>query len=259
MDNHADSAIPTRKPNAAASSGVDSTDLGTTLRSRLLAISLPVAAGLYFAAVALNPKGTDQVITTMAAAATVLSIAAKHTTQLFISGSLTVLALGALAIAYAAIASLATRRGAGLATVAAVIGVVANFSGAIYNVLVGFNLAAAASSPISRQAAARFLVTTFDSGFATAFSSVYFVGIYLAPILMGAALWRSRSVPRWLAIFFAVSLEVAQQAPAKGVVAASYTLPFVVAMMLLAVRVWRRDCQPTRLDSCRREVISSFM
>jgi hypothetical protein len=35
---------------------------------------------------------------------------------------------------------------------------------------------------------------------------VYIVGIYLAPILMGIALWRSRSVPRWLAVLFVAGL-----------------------------------------------------
>jgi len=30
----------------------------------------------------------------------------------------------------------------------------------------------------------------------------YFLGIYLGPVLMGIALWRSRSVPRWLAVLF---------------------------------------------------------
>jgi hypothetical protein len=244
MDNPIDSADLMRTPNAAATSAAQPNHPGTKTRSRLLAISLPAAAGLYFAAVALNPKGTDQVITTMATATGVLQIAAKHTTQLYISGSLTVLALGALAVAYAAIATLTSRRGAGLATVAAVIGVLANFSGAIYNVLVGFNLAAAASSPVSREAAARFLVTTFDSGSAKAFSYVYFAGIYLAPILMGIALWRGRGVPRWLAVFFVVALEVAQQAPAKGIAAAPYTVPFIVAMILLATRIWQAAAQP---------------
>jgi hypothetical protein len=237
MDNAIDSAVVSRTPDATARSA-DANHHCTRTRPRLLAVSLPVASGLYFAAVALNPKGTDQVVTTVVTAANLLAIAGTHTTQLYISGALTVLALGALAIAYAAIATLANRRGAGLATLAAVIGIVANFCGAIYNVLVGFNLAAAASSPISREAAARFLVTTFDSGFAMAFSYVYFVGIYLAPILMAVALWRSHRVPRWLVIFFVLAIEIAAQAPAKGIVAASYTLPFLVAMTLLATRIW---------------------
>ena len=33
---------------------------------------------------------------------------------------------------------------------------------------------------------------------------------------MGLALWRSRSVPRWLAVLFVVGLEVAQQVQSKG-------------------------------------------
>jgi hypothetical protein len=238
MENPIDSTPHTTTLTAIAGRADDPMRPGARTPSRLLAISLPIVGGLYFVAVALNPKGTDQVITTMATATSLLAIAAKHTTQLYISGALTVLALGALAISYAAIATLANRRGAGLATFAAVIGIVANFCGAIYNVLVGFNLAAAASSPISREAAARFLVTSFDSRFAVSFSYVYFVGIYLAPILMAVALWRSHRVPRWLVIVFVLAIELAAQAPAKGIVAASYTLPFLVAMTLLATRIW---------------------
>ena len=66
----------------------------------------------------------------------------NHTTQLYLSGSLTLLALGALAVSYAAIAALVRDRGSALATVAALIGGVGAFCGAIVNVLVGYNLAA---------------------------------------------------------------------------------------------------------------------
>jgi hypothetical protein len=50
---------------------------------------------------------------------------------------------------------------------------------------------------VSRAAAARFLVTTFNSGFGHLFVYFYFAGIPIAAVLMGIALWRSRSVPRW--------------------------------------------------------------
>jgi hypothetical protein len=43
----------------------------------------------------------------MATALKVLPIAAKHPTQLYVAGSLAILALGALAVSYAAIATLA--------------------------------------------------------------------------------------------------------------------------------------------------------
>jgi hypothetical protein len=71
-------------------------------------------------AAALNPKGTDQVIQTTATALKVLPIAASHPAQLYLSGSLTLLALGALAVSYGAIATLVRDRGWVTATVAAV-------------------------------------------------------------------------------------------------------------------------------------------
>jgi hypothetical protein len=99
-----------------------------------------------------------------------------------------------------------------VAILAVLLGGIGAFCGALVNVLVSVNLAAAATAHVSRDAAARFLVTSFSSGFEHVFSSVYFVGIFAGPVLMGVALWRSRSVPRWLAVLFVIGLEVAQQA-----------------------------------------------
>ena len=97
-------------------------DNAARTRQRVLALFLPIAAVLYISAEALSPKGTDQVITTTATALKVLPIAAKHPTQLYAAGSLAILALGALAVSYAAIATLARNRGSAVATVAALIG-----------------------------------------------------------------------------------------------------------------------------------------
>jgi hypothetical protein len=220
-------------------------DNAARARQRVLALFLPVAAVLYVSAEALNPKGTDQVITSTATAFAVLPIAARHTAQLYVSGSLTILALGALAVSYAAIAALVRGRGAAVATVAALLGGLGAFSGAIVNVLVGVNLAAAASAHMTQQAAARFLVTTFDSVPYQGFSAVYFLSIYAAPALMGFALWRSRSVPLWLAVLFFAGLEVAQQVASIGPVrVVLFMLPFAVAMVLLAVRIWQAAARP---------------
>ena len=78
--------------------------------SAYLPWSSPSQPRLYIAAEGANPKGTDQVITTMATALKVLPIAARHSAQLYISGSLSELALGAVAVSYAAIAILVRRR-----------------------------------------------------------------------------------------------------------------------------------------------------
>jgi len=219
-------------------------DNAARARQRVLALFLPAAAALYISAEAVNPKGTDQVIQTTATALKVLPIAASHPGQLYLSGSLTLLALGALAVSYAAIATLVRNRGSAVATVAALIGGIGAFCGAIVNVLVYPNLAAAATAHLSPAAAARFLVTTFNSGFGHGFSYAYFIGIYVAPALMGYALWRSRAVPRWLAVLFFAGLEVAQQQISSGPVVILYMLPFAAAMILLAARIWQAAALP---------------
>jgi hypothetical protein len=215
-------------------------DSAARMRQRVLAVFLPLTALLYVSAEAFNPKGTDIPILTMADALKVLPIAASHSARLYLSGSITLLALGALAVSYAAIATLVRGRGSVLATVAALLGSVGAFCGALINVLVGVNLAAAATAGIPQATAGHFLVTSFNSGFEHLFSDVYFLGIVVAPVLMGFALWRSRSVPRWLAVLFAAGLEVAQQVPSAGpVLVVLFMLPFAVAMVLLAARAWR--------------------
>lgn len=78
-------------------------------------------------------RGTDPVVTTTATGVKLLAIAAKHPTQPYIAGTLSVLALGALAVSYAAIAQLVTRRGWVIATVAALLGGIGAFCGAIIN------------------------------------------------------------------------------------------------------------------------------
>ncbi len=222
-------------------------DHAARMRQRVLALFLPVAAVFYISAEGLNPKGTDQLIVTTATAFKVLPIAAAHSAQLYVSGSLSLLALGALAVSYAAIATLVRGRGSVLATVAALLGGIGAFCGAMVNVLVGVNLAAAATAHMTQGAAARFLVTSFNSGFEHVFSGLYVIGIYTAPVLMGIALWRSRSVPRWLAVLFTVGIEVAQQVPSAGPVrVVLLMLPFAVAMALLAARIWQAAALPGR-------------
>jgi hypothetical protein len=118
--------------------------LAVRVRRRILAVFLPITAVLYVSCEALDPKGTDQLVTTTATGLKLLAIAAKHPTQLYVAGTLSVLALGALAVSYAAIAMLVRDRGWVVATVAALLGAIGAFCGAIINVLVGINLAAAA-------------------------------------------------------------------------------------------------------------------
>ena len=219
-------------------------DKPSRARLRLLALFLPLTAVLYIAAEALDPKGTDRLVNTTAVAFGVLPIAARHPAQLYVSGSLTIAALGALAVSYAAIATLVRDRGWVMATAAALLGGLGAFCGAIVNVLVGVNLATAASAHMTRDAAAHFLVTSFNSASSQAFTYLYFFTEYTAPVVMGFALWRSRNVPRWLAVLFTVGLEIAEAQSANGPVVIWFMLPFAVAMVLLAARIWQAATRP---------------
>jgi hypothetical protein len=215
------------------------------VRQRILALFLPITAVLYVSCEALDPKGTDQLITSTATAFRLLAIAAAHPTQLYIAGTLSEFALGALAVSYAAIATLAKGRGWAIATVAALLGGIGAFSGAVYNVLVGVNLAAAAAAHIPSGAAARFLVATFNSEFSHVIGYyLYFASEFTAPVVMGFALWRSRSVPRWLTALFVVGTVAAEVQTSKGPVVILFMLPFAVALILLAVRIWRAAARP---------------
>ena len=219
-------------------------DNAARIRQRVLALFLPVAAVLYIGGEALSPKGTDQVVTTTATAFKVLPIAAQHPAQLYLASSFVLLGLGALAVSYGAIATLVKGRGSLLATVAALIGGLGAFCGAIFNVVVYPGLAAAATAHVPRDAAAKLLVTASNSGFGEVFLYVYFASEFLAPLLMAIALWRSRTVPRWLAALFFVGLEVAQLMGSFGPIVILYMLPFEAAMVLLAARIWQAANSP---------------
>jgi hypothetical protein len=219
-------------------------DNAARIRQRVLASFLPIAAVLYISGEALSPKGTDQVVTTAGTAFKVLPIAAQHSAQLYLASWLVLLGLAALAVSYAGIAALVRDRGSALATIAALLGGLGAFCGAIVNVLAYPGLAAAATAHVSRDAAGKVLMAGFNSEFGHVLFYAYFASELLAPVLMAIALWRSRSVPRWLAVLFFVGLEVAQQMSSIGPIVVLYMLPFAAAMILLAARVWQAAAWP---------------
>ena len=238
----------TDRDRLTSASSEESLDRSGRLRRRLLAIWLPITALLYMGTELLNPKGTDQLITTTATALKVLPIAAKHSSQLYLSGSVTEIALAALAASYFAIATLVRRRGSTLATIAAIVGAVGAFCGVVAKMFGGINLAVVSTARLTNLQAARFLTTSFNSSTGKTFLDVYVFSKFLAPVLMFVALWRSRLVPRWLTILFVVGFELAEQTPSAGTVRVVAMMAlFVVSMTLLAVWIWRsagsRDAQ----------------
>lgn len=223
-------------------------------RQRLFAIALPLTAALYIGAEGLDPKGSDRLITTTATALKVLPIAARHTDQLYTSGSLSELALAGVAISYGAIATLVRKRGSTAATIAVLLGGIGAFCGAVVNVLVGINLAAASSAHVTSDAAAHILAANFNSGAGQAFTDVYVLSEFVAPIILGVALWRSRAVPRWLSVLFAAGFLLAEQTASVGIGRVCLQMaPFAIAMVLLATWIWKTADQ-TSPTSDRHEL-----
>jgi hypothetical protein len=218
-----------------------------TIRRRLLALALPATAALLLVGEALTPKGLDQTPMTVSAALNLLPKAAEHTSQLYIGNALVLLGLGTLAISYVGMTLLARRRGAALATIACVIGCLAAFAGIVVDVLVGFNIATAASAHLEASDAAQFIARSFSSKAGEAFLNIFFIGNIAALVLMAIALWRSRSVPRWTAILLPVTFEVAASAPA-GPIAIPLMVPFLVVSIVIARAIWNLDTsvEPSR-------------
>ena len=206
-------------------------------RRRILALALPVAAVLLLFGGALTPKGLDRPVTSLAGALRELQIAAAHPGQVYFSNVLVIFGLGTLGVSFFAIAVLASDRDRVLATTAGVIGWFGAFCGAVANVLIGFDLAAAAAAVHVSSAAAQILVSANTAAAAWVFFTGYFAGIPVAVILTGIALWRSQAMPRWLPVLFVVALLAGALAP-PGIVSVPLSLPFVIVMMLLARRIW---------------------
>jgi hypothetical protein len=86
---------------------------------------------------------------------------------------------------------------------------------------------------------------TDDPSFFHAFGYVYFVGVSVATALMAFALWRTRVVPRWLALLYFFALEVAFQVTSlRPLVVVVLMAPFAAAAVVLAVRIWRTTGRP---------------
>lgn len=213
-----------------------------TTRRQILALALPLTATLFIVGEALTPNGLDQSPMSTKAAMNLLPKATGHISRLYLSNALILLGLGALVISYLSLTLLVQQRGSRFATIAAAIGCLAAVSGIVANVLTGFNLATAISAHLPATQAARFIARSFSSTTGEAFLNVYFIGNIVALILMGVALWRSRSVPRPVAVLLLFTFELAAFAPA-GPEAIPLMAPFLVISVLIARVI--RDAEPS--------------
>jgi hypothetical protein len=213
-----------------------------TSRRRVLALFLPLAALLLTVGQALTPKGLDHPIS-LSTALRELPIAEAHSGRLYLANLLVICGLGALGVSFCAIAVLVRERGSTIATVAAVVGGVAGFCGGLVNVLVGHDLAAAATAATTRRAGAQVLAAANRGWVFDVLFVCYLGGVAVATILIVVALWRSRAVPRWLPLLFLVGVALGASAPA-GIVSIPLQLPVTAALIILSIRIWNMTVSP---------------
>jgi hypothetical protein len=204
----------------------------------LLSLSLPAAAILLVVGQALTPNGLDHPITKLSTAIRELPIAAAHSERLYVANLFVIFGLGALGLSFAAIATLVRGRGAVLATAAAAVGGLALFCGALVNTFVGYDLAAAARAHTSQARAEQVLLAANRGWGFDLLLAVYLGGVVIATLAIAVALWRARTVPRWLPVLFVIGIALGAPAPA-GLVSIPLQLPIAVALVVLAVRIWR--------------------
>ena len=226
--------LTTTAPLSPAGSAVEAA------RTRLVAGLVAATGVLLLIGESLLPKGADQHVTSRPMALAELAAAQGHRGQLLAAGLLIVFGLGGLAVTFAALSGLVRERAAGLATLAAALGTLAAFCGAVINVLSSLIVVAATTTGLPERDAAGFLVAAqHDSHIALAFGPTYLVGLPLASLLMSVALWRSKAVPRWTAVLFAVGMLAALSAP-TGPVGGAVCLPLALALCSLAGRLLTR-------------------
>ena len=211
----------------------------SSVRQRLFAFSLPVAAILLVVGEAVMPKGLDTQSSSLASTTRQVLIAGRHVDRFDVASLLIIFGLAVAAVSFAAIAVLVRGRGARFATVAVVLAVVALTCGVIANATDNLALAEGAAVHPAASVAGRMWVHIDSSPLANTLGVLYFFGWIVAIVLAAIALWRSRVVPRWLAVVFAVGYVVSNFSSPGVIPGVPESLPFVAVMGYLALLVWR--------------------
>jgi len=153
----------------------------------------------------------------------------KAPSQLYISGSLTELALGALDHLLWRHRHANPNAWSTAAMTAVLLGGSAPFCGVVANVLGGINLAAAGDSPCT----ARCGCTASGCQLQTR-ARLDLQRVRGADHHGKSPFWRCGRVPRWLAVLFALGFELAEQTASVGIAKGVLQMaPFALAMVLL--------------------------
>ena len=184
------------------------------------------------------PSGLDQPIRSLSTARSQLTKAIAVPNRVYDASATIIVGIGLLVLAFTAIALLTNgREGAGAAICAVLLAGLAGVCGVVTNSLVNLNLAGLADSRLPTDAASRALYTVNRGAVPTTFLVLYVFGFAVASIVMAVALWRSRSIPRWVAAAFPITLVLGSLAP-PGLGGVLLSVPFALVSLYLARAIW---------------------
>jgi hypothetical protein len=123
-----------------------------------------------------------------------------------------------------------------LAIIVAVLGWFTTLCGVVGNTLANYALTAAAAVHPAPAVAGAIWVSEDSSTVTNMLLILHFFGLMVTAALAAVALWRSRTVPRAVAVAFALTWYLADFFNAPGPV--SGILPFVPFAAYLATRIW---------------------
>src|SRR3954468_1533879 len=228
----------------------DAMDTIINTRRRLLAATVVAAPVLLAVGNATLPKHTFVFTGTTEHAVGALAATAASPGRVRLAGLILIVGYAALAVAFCAVATLVRNRGGVAATAGAAFGIAGGVGGIMVSCWIALSVYAAQQADIAADAKAGYLVSLVKtSGLGNAAGLPFLGGFFLGGLLMGWALFRSRAVPRWLAVLFPICLFPATLAAPQDLLGGLFALPFIVVMALLA----REITHAPTIDGVERE------
>jgi hypothetical protein len=210
-------------------------DTTMRLRRRLIAGATVAAPITLAVGNSLFPKDSFQFAGTTEKAMKTLAATAAAPHRVLAGSLFALVGMTLLAVAFCGVASLVRRRGGLAATAGAGLGVLGSLGGVLVVAWLGLSVYAASQADISPDAKAGYLLSLLKgTHLGNIVGGPFFAGIVLGSVLLGAGLFRSGQVSRWLAAAFPVAVVFATIFAPQGIAGAVMGLPLVVVLGLLA-------------------------
>jgi hypothetical protein len=186
----------------------------------------------------LFPKDTFQFAGTSDKALKTLAATSAAPHRVLAASLFLLVGMAMLGAAFCAVASLVRQRGGASATAGAAVGVIGSLGGVLVTAWLGLSVYAASQANIPQDAKVGYLLSLLKGSHLGNIVGVPFLsGLVLGSVLLGAGLFRSGAVSRWLAAIFPLAVIFATVFAPQGIAGALMGLPLIAVLGLLARQI----------------------